>query len=247
MKKINICYLVVLAVSSCLSTVAHADGASFDCAKAASSIEKMICSDQELSTLDKSLNTAYRASLNKNQDSNQKQSQLAWLKDRNQCGDRNCAVAAYVARLAEFHRSEEDSKKIPLSRKDAMSLCEKVQVLTMSGEIQRYYLPAEREDGTSKYVGIDLDNDGVADQIQIDSGSLEGELDVKLSGGGGFEHGDGLMVLIGIEGKKYALVTYRDHPNDKPVMITHDLKFLTMSGLPLVCETWFETPFGIGR
>ena len=38
------------------------DAASFDCGKAASEVEKIICGDDELSRLDESLNKAYLAS-----------------------------------------------------------------------------------------------------------------------------------------------------------------------------------------
>ena len=46
-----------------LAQIATVEAASFDCAKANSKIEKLICNDNELSLLDEKLNLAYKAAL----------------------------------------------------------------------------------------------------------------------------------------------------------------------------------------
>ena len=76
-------------------------GASFDCNAAARPIEKTICSDQELSSLDDKLNQSYQSALIKNPEI--KFSQREWLKALNQCNtDSNpieCLRKAFRARI----------------------------------------------------------------------------------------------------------------------------------------------------
>lgn len=76
-----------------------AQAASFDCAKAATKVEKLICSDAGLSKLDEALNEAYKTAL---QDGKQtdavKQAQKRWMKERNGCADANCVRRAYIKR-----------------------------------------------------------------------------------------------------------------------------------------------------
>lgn len=84
----------------CLLLVQGAQAASFDCAKAGTKVEKMICADAELSKLDDELNVAYKAAL---QDEKQadaiKQAQKQWMKERINCSDVNCVKRAYKNRL----------------------------------------------------------------------------------------------------------------------------------------------------
>jgi uncharacterized protein YecT (DUF1311 family) len=83
---------LVLAVS--------AQAASFDCAKAGTKVEKLICADAGLSKLDEDLNAAYKAALKDEQQAEAiKQAQKQWLKERNSCVDANCVMNAYQERL----------------------------------------------------------------------------------------------------------------------------------------------------
>lgn len=104
---------IVLAISGLLMlTVAHA--ASFDCAKAATKVEKMICSDAELSKLDEELNAAYKAALqDKMQAASIKQTQRQWLKERNGCTGSECLKHAYLARLQALSPANDDSTDEP--------------------------------------------------------------------------------------------------------------------------------------
>ncbi len=80
------------------------EAASFDCAKATTKVEKLVCADIALSAQDDALAATYRqaASLTKPGDSEPKASQRAWLKQRNACADAKCVAAAYRARIAEL-------------------------------------------------------------------------------------------------------------------------------------------------
>lgn len=93
--------LVVLAL---LST-ATAQSAGFDCAKATTKIEKMICADSELSRLDKEMKKAFDKALPKAPDpSVVKQQQKKWLSERNHCMNRTCLHDQYQLRLGELQR-----------------------------------------------------------------------------------------------------------------------------------------------
>ena len=80
--------------------------ASFDCAKASSAQEKMICSDRDLARLDMDLSAAYRKARDAAADAKALQSeQLQWLKStRSACSDKACLVEAYKGRLAQLSR-----------------------------------------------------------------------------------------------------------------------------------------------
>lgn len=77
--------------------------ASFDCQKAKTPVEKLICGDPTLSVLDDGLAFAYRQQLaSSGQRDALKAQQQAWLRERNACRDRACLKAAYSKRLAEL-------------------------------------------------------------------------------------------------------------------------------------------------
>lgn len=82
--------------------------ASFDCEKAASKVEKLICSNEKLSSLDDQLNSTYKKSLENNAISDEiKQSQKKWMKARNGCSDTACVQLSYEKRLNELIESSQ--------------------------------------------------------------------------------------------------------------------------------------------
>lgn len=82
---------------------ATAQAASFDCAKAGTKVEKLICADAELSKLDEELNAAYKVALQKyGQAKTTRGEQSQWIKDRDSCERKNCLKALYQARLQEL-------------------------------------------------------------------------------------------------------------------------------------------------
>lgn len=90
-------------VLGCFGLPATAQAVSFECSKATTKIEKIICGDTELSKLDDQLNSSYRISL---QDENHadaiRHDQKAWMKVRNACQDVACIKLAYEKRLSEL-------------------------------------------------------------------------------------------------------------------------------------------------
>lgn len=94
----------------CLAEAAAAKGPSFACDKVrSSSIESLICEDEELSALDRKLSGVYAAASEKavNERPPQlKAEQRGWIKGRNECwksdNEDECVRDAYLLRIAEL-------------------------------------------------------------------------------------------------------------------------------------------------
>jgi len=83
------------------------NAASFDCGSAVSLVEKLVCSDAELSSLDAALEEAYRAAITRNKENNHLiLAQRQWLAQRNTCRNRECLIGAYWSRLADYQTDE---------------------------------------------------------------------------------------------------------------------------------------------
>lgn len=77
-----------------------ANAASFNCKRAATEVEKLICSDAELSDLDDELAEEYKRALARSGNpGNLIRAQRRWLAERNACGNRACLIAEYSSRL----------------------------------------------------------------------------------------------------------------------------------------------------
>lgn len=78
--------------------------ASFDCAKAATNIEKMICGSAAIAKLDVDLAQRYTSLIKlAPQDKKLAQTeQREWLKERNQCSTERCLKESYSARISEL-------------------------------------------------------------------------------------------------------------------------------------------------
>lgn len=87
-----------------LSAPRSVQAASFDCAKAATAVEKTICGDAELSKLDEDLAGAYTDALDRAAEPDAvKTVQRTWLRNtRDACADAACLKAAYQARIEEL-------------------------------------------------------------------------------------------------------------------------------------------------
>ena len=86
-----------------LSSPLAGHAASFDCTKAASQVEKLICAEDEISRLDDELAAAYRAASGAPGAADQvRRDQRQWLAVRNACGDRACIQSAYDRHLVDL-------------------------------------------------------------------------------------------------------------------------------------------------
>jgi uncharacterized protein YecT (DUF1311 family) len=91
----------MLFVALFVPIVTHA--ASFDCSKAATHVEKWICSNDELSLLDNALAAEYQiATASAEPDSQLKRDQRRWLTQRNACRNSACVASAYEVRLLQL-------------------------------------------------------------------------------------------------------------------------------------------------
>ena len=99
-----------------LFSIGSFKSAGFDCNKAYSSIEKMICSSERLSWLDEKLNYYYQNAIQNKQQSNEvKYKQRKWLKGtRNLCQDKKCLSSVYIERILELRRITEQKDEIAL-------------------------------------------------------------------------------------------------------------------------------------
>jgi len=98
-------------------------GASFDCTKAGSHVEKLICSNTELSKLDEKLSIAYAQKQSSSKSKNElKSSQRRWLVEkRNTCADAPCIKKAYETRLNEIDHGQGDSATTMLTATDSVT------------------------------------------------------------------------------------------------------------------------------
>ncbi len=81
--------------------------ASFDCSKAASPVEKMICADGDLAGLDGQLGQLYKQSVSQGKNSDElKSQQMNWLRQvRNPCTTVVCLANAYRQRISALQQS----------------------------------------------------------------------------------------------------------------------------------------------
>ncbi|MGF6761431.1 uncharacterized protein P3T24_001744 [Paraburkholderia sp. GAS33] len=95
--------LAVATLALTLSTAAFAEGPAFDCSKASSKVEKMICADPTLSSTDSVNADIYKEVVQTADNPNQvKQEQRQWLKTRNACQTVDCIAKAYDTRYNQL-------------------------------------------------------------------------------------------------------------------------------------------------
>jgi uncharacterized protein len=107
--------IITLFISSGFTAIAQA--ASFDCAKASTQVEKLICADEKLSGLDDQLTAAYKTASETATDKTAlKTQQRDWLKKkRNSCKDAECLTKAYQDRIAELDKLETLASTVSVS------------------------------------------------------------------------------------------------------------------------------------
>lgn len=106
----NLIFAVLVSMTNgALVGIAVAAGPSFDCGKAAGSIEQMICKDDTLSRLDHKMAEVYSAASKKAVNAHPpvlKAEQRGWIKGRNDCwksdDERQCVEESYRRRIAEL-------------------------------------------------------------------------------------------------------------------------------------------------
>lgn len=114
MKRILLTVVGSIALTSAQAT-------SFDCAKAASGVEKLICGSAKLSELDDALDKAYKEGRTNSSHDEAKRlvsDQRQWLKEsRNSCNDTACLEQAYLSRIKTI-KSSSGNAALPLTKID---------------------------------------------------------------------------------------------------------------------------------
>ena len=98
--------VVISALGAALLYLSPAHAASFDCKAAKSAVEKMICSDGNLSKLDEELTKAYAQALVVASDREAlKREQRSWVRiTRNRCLDVQCLSSTYRSRISSLEK-----------------------------------------------------------------------------------------------------------------------------------------------
>jgi uncharacterized protein YecT (DUF1311 family) len=95
--------LIAFCMSGVFALAQFAEGASFDCGKAGTKVEHIICDSPEISRLDDELAQRYKAALQDQSKAGQiKREQKQWMKERNICNDAECVRAAYQNRIGQL-------------------------------------------------------------------------------------------------------------------------------------------------
>lgn len=93
--------LMMLSTLLLVLMSSFSNSASFNCDKAISKTEKMICADSDLSNQDSKLGQLYQQLESTDK---LKKSQRQWMKDRNACADSQCLRTSYQLRISEFEK-----------------------------------------------------------------------------------------------------------------------------------------------
>lgn len=91
-------YVMGLIAALGVYSATPALAASFDCARASSKLEKMICANAALGAADETMAVVYKKALSVGGDA-VKAEQKGWLKSRNACRDEACVLGSYRDRL----------------------------------------------------------------------------------------------------------------------------------------------------
>lgn len=159
----------VFLVFVCSFAVLPTHGASFDCAKAKSVVEKTICSDPVLSKLDEELDVAYKAEIIIDDTSVITRQQSSWLNERNDCSTQKCLKNLYTQRLKQLN-----SPVLPLEQSSTVR--------------NDYKLPQKQYTNARFGYRINYPEDMLLPQGESDNGdgqrfiSVDGDIEMTVSG-----------------------------------------------------------------
>ena len=125
MKNINKTVINIIIFLGAVIPFGCAHSASFDCDKAFTKVEKIICTDSNLSALDERLSSLYKEVLKKTDDKNYfNKEQIDWLRIRNKCNDTECVTQSYrdrIKTLSNFSGVASETKSIIASASSTSS------------------------------------------------------------------------------------------------------------------------------
>ncbi|ACI55809.1 conserved hypothetical protein [Rhizobium leguminosarum bv. trifolii WSM2304] len=155
-------FIIVFGVGILFATVA--DAAGFDCSKAGSADEKIVCGDSQLSRLDELFNQRYAAQKKAAPDEDTVHVARNFLADRRDCADdRSCILSAYLAVLWNISPDKNDFMQgISAQSLAGSQLPEATAIPAKAGHC-----------ATTSVLEVHprLDNGGAADDADFDSGT----------------------------------------------------------------------------
>ena len=144
--------LLLLVVCSLLTgTGGSAAAASFDCAKAGTRAEKLICATPALSKADEELGRQYKAARAATKDARAlRQAQMGWIRrHRDACADAACMLEAYERRIAELRATARPGGRTGTYSVDDNTL----EILEIAPGVLRFELLALWSSGESVNTG----------------------------------------------------------------------------------------------
>ena len=118
MKFIDIRASVRLLTALLAVTASHVHAASFDCTKARSKVEHLVCDTPALSQQDETLAAIYKVALAN--DPAARQRQVTWLREtRDRCNDAPCLAAAYQTQIHAMGASPPAAMLAPVAQPNA--------------------------------------------------------------------------------------------------------------------------------
>ena len=134
-----------VVASSLLFGANAAAAASFDCKKASSRIEHLICDDIDANYYDGQLQAAYQGALDRSNHPEQvRQQQRDWLKQRDACGDSACVAAASKKRVALLSSLSDEPEICSDDRTLAINACGDEYNRRADLELARYLAAARK-------------------------------------------------------------------------------------------------------
>ena len=131
--------VVALVVAVAFASAGRAAETSFDCGKASSRIEQMVCKNVSLNHLDSQLASAYAGALDRTLHKDGiVAKQRAWLRQRDDCTDEKCLAAKYQQQIAFLSDVSEDPAICASPATIDVNACGQEHARRAQSELDRY-------------------------------------------------------------------------------------------------------------
>ena len=164
-----------------------APSASFDCARASTRVERLVCGDPLLRGYDQAVAATYRRAVAERRAPAVAGEQRAWLRERDACTTAACVRDAYADRLGSLFLGL--GHRAPYKRADGADLT----MVPLGGGFNLFRISAESPPGSTKNVNI---------------GEISGV--ILASGGAGSYRRDACRIAFRAAGSRAWLVTVAD-------------------------------------
>jgi uncharacterized protein YecT (DUF1311 family) len=161
------------------------NAASFDCAKARTTAEKLVCSDAGLSKADEEMAARYKralelASRTSEEEKDLKTNQRVWVRQTGSCGDRSCLVEAYRDRtnFLKYYVYRSNGSSVSVNgtyRMLSLRTCiacfpgKDVTAIILSGQLE----VLQQSDGSVKF------SLNIINESNLNPGNVEGQIPLK--------------------------------------------------------------------